>query len=54
MGDKILGIVVLAIGGAILADLLVHVNGTNALFNGIGGLLSSTYNAASGAYAKAA
>jgi len=53
MGDRILGIVVLAIGGAILGDLLVHMEGTNALFSGVGNLLGSTYQAAAGAYSHA-
>lgn len=53
MGDRVLGIVVLAIGGAILGDLLVHVAGTNALFSGVGNLLGSTYQAAAGAYSHA-
>lgn len=53
MGDRVLGIVVLAIGGAILGDLLVHVAGTNALFSGMGNLLGATYQASAGAYSHA-
>lgn len=32
--------------------MLVHVNGTNAFFSGLGDLLGSTYKAAAGAYSK--
>jgi hypothetical protein len=53
MGDKVTKIIIYAIGGAILGDMLIHVAGTNALFSGLGNLLGSTYQAASGAYAKA-
>jgi hypothetical protein len=44
------GLIMLALGGAILGDLLVHVAGTNAVFSGVGNLLGSTYKAAAGGY----
>lgn len=50
MIEPIAGIVLLALGGAILGDLLVHVAGTNAVFGGVGNLLGSTYKAAAGGY----
>jgi len=53
MGDRVTKIVIYAIGGAILGDMLIHVAGTNALFSGLGNLLGSTYQAAAGAYSKA-
>ncbi len=53
MPDKVIGIVTLAIAGAILGDMLIHVAGTNAIFSGIGNLVSSTYQAAAGAYSHA-
>lgn len=53
-GDQVVGLVTIALMGAILGDLLVHVNGTNAIFSGVSSLLGSTYQAASGGYAKAA
>jgi len=53
-GDAVLGVVTLALMGAILGDMLLHVAGTNAIFSGVGSLLSSTYQAAAGAYSKAA
>jgi hypothetical protein len=52
VGEKILGIVMLAIGGAILGDMLINYKGTQAIFSGVGGLLSSTYTAAAGGYSK--
>lgn len=48
--DAVAGLVLLAIGGAILGDLLMHVAGTNAVFSGVGNLLGSTYKAAAGGY----
>lgn len=53
MGDRVTKIVIYAIGGAILGDMLIHVAGTNALFSGLGNLLSSTYQAAAGSYSHA-
>ena len=53
MPNKVIGIITLAIGGAILGDMLIHVSGTNAIFSGLGNLLSSTYQAAAGSYSKA-
>ena len=53
-GEAVLGIVTLALMGAILGDMLVHVAGTNAIFSGVGNLLSSTYQAAAGSYSRAA
>lgn len=52
MGERFSKIVLYALGGAILADMLIHVAGTNAFFSGLGGLATSTYKAASGAYAS--
>jgi hypothetical protein len=50
VGDKILGIVTLAVMGAILGDALVHYQGTSVFFNGLSGLLGQTYKAAAGGY----
>lgn len=50
MGDKITTLALYAIMGAILGDMLIHVQGTNALFSGLGNLATSTYKAAGGAY----
>lgn len=50
MLETITGLVLVALGGAILGDMLVHVSGTNAVFSGIGNLLGSTYKAAAGGY----
>lgn len=51
MGERLTRLALYAIGGAILADMLIHVAGTNALFSGLGNLAIGTYKAASGAYA---
>lgn len=53
MGERATKVLIYVIGGAILGDLLIHVAGTNALFSGLGNLLSSTYQAAAGGYSKA-
>jgi len=53
MGDRVTKIIIYAIGGAILGDMLIHVSGTNAFFSGLGNVLSSTYTAAAGGYSKA-
>lgn len=50
MGERISKIVLYALGGAILGDMLIHVAGTNAFFSGLGNLSTSTYKAAAGAY----
>lgn len=50
MGDKVLGVVMVALLLAGLGDMLMHVQGTNAVFNGVGGLLNDTYGAAAGSY----
>lgn len=52
MIETIAGLVLVALGGAILGDMLVHVDGTKAVFNGIGNLLGSTYKAAAGGYSS--
>jgi len=51
MGSKIAGIVVLAVIFAGVADLVAHPQGASGLFSGTNSLLTSTYKAASGAYA---
>lgn len=50
MGDRILGLVSLAIIGAMLGDALVNYNGTKAFLGGVKDLLTTTYKAAGGAY----
>lgn len=50
MGDKILGVVSLAIIGAILGNALIHYQGTSALINGLTQFATATYKAAAGAY----
>jgi hypothetical protein len=50
MGEKASKIVLYALGGAILGDMLIHVAGTNAFFSGLGNLASTTYKGAAGAY----
>ena len=52
MGDRVTKIVIYALGGAIIGDALIHVQGTNAFFSGLGNLLGSTYQAAAGAYSR--
>lgn len=49
-GDQVVGLVTLALMGAIVGDFLVHIDGTNAIFGGVGNLLGSTYRAAAGGY----
>lgn len=53
-GDAVVGIVSLALMGAILGDMLAHVAGTNAIFSGVGNVLGATYQAAAGSYSRAA
>jgi len=52
VGEKATKIILYALGGAILGDMLIHVAGTNALFSGLGNLATSTYRAAAGAYSS--
>lgn len=52
MGDRILGLVSLAIIGAMLGDALVHYPGTQAFLAGARDLLTTTYKAAAGAYSQ--
>lgn len=53
-GETVLGLVTLALIGAVVGDFLVHVNGTNAIFSGVSNLLGQTYQAAAGGYSRAA
>ena len=46
--SKILGIAVLVVFGAIIADLVLHPQGTGILINGISGLWKSSLQAAGG------
>ena len=48
MFAKILGIAMVIVFGAILADLLLHPQGTGILINGISGLWKSGLQAAGG------
>lgn len=50
MGDRILGLVSLAIIGAMLGDALLHPDGTQAFLGNIQGLLGATYKAGAGGY----
>jgi hypothetical protein len=52
MGDKIMGVAMVAVLLAGLGDMLMHVSGTNAVFQGVGGLVNSTYSAAAGSYSS--
>ena len=47
----IIGLVMLAVIGAMLGDVLTHPAGANAASSAVNGFLGSTYKAASGAYA---
>ena len=49
----LVSIAVLVIAGAILADLLVHPQGTSTLVNGLTNLWTSAVKGASGGYAVA-
>lgn len=51
-GAKIFGIIFVAVLLAGVADLVKNPTGTSTLFKGTNSLLSSTYQAASGSYAK--
>jgi hypothetical protein len=44
MGQKIINIFVIVAFGVMLADLVGNSNGTTALFNGLGGLWSTSVN----------
>jgi len=44
MGGQILNLLVIVAAGVILADLVAHVGGTNALFSGIGGIWTTSVN----------
>lgn len=44
MGQKIINLFVIVAVGVMLADLVGNANGTTALFNGLGGLWSSSIN----------
>lgn len=46
--DKIIGVAVLIVFGAIIADLVLHPQGTGILINGISGLWKSGLQAAGG------
>ena len=46
--DKIIGVLVLVVFGAIIADLVLHPAGTGILINGISGLWKSGLQAAGG------
>lgn len=50
MGDKILGLVSLAIMGAILGDALKNYQGTSSFLNGLANLEATTFKGAGGAY----
>lgn len=50
--DRILGIAVLVVFGAILADLVLHPTGTGVLINGVTGLWKSGLQAAGGQQVK--
>lgn len=52
MGDRILGLVSLAIIGAMLGDALLHADGTNVFLSNIQNLLSTTYKAAAGGFSQ--
>ena len=52
MGGRIVGIGVLIVFGAIIADLVLHPTGTGILINGISGLWKSGLQAAGGQQVK--
>lgn len=45
MGSKVFGLGVLVIWGIVLADVLIHPQGTTAATNGVATVLKPTYNA---------
>lgn len=49
-GERVSKIILYALLGAAFGDMLIHVQGTNAFFSGLGNLATSTYKAAAGAY----
>jgi hypothetical protein len=44
MGAKILNLFVIVAAGVMLADLVANPKGTNALFNGLGGVWKTSVN----------
>lgn len=48
MGQQIIGVATLIVIGAILADLVIHPQGTSTLINGITGAWKSGLNATLG------
>ena len=52
MGDRILGLVSLAIIGAMLGDALMNPEGTRTFLGGINEFISSTYKAAAGGFSR--
>ena len=40
----VLNLAVIVAGGVMLADLVIHAQGTTALFNGLGGLWKTSVN----------
>lgn len=50
MGDKILGIISLAVMGAILGDALKNYQGTSSFLNGLTNGLTTVFKGAGGAY----
>lgn len=44
MGGHVVNLFVIMAAGVIIADLVIHVSGTTALFNGLGGLWASGVN----------
>ena len=45
MGGKVAAAAILVIWGVILADILIHPEGTKAAFGGVQKVLTPTYNA---------
>lgn len=52
MGQKIAGIATIVIFGAIIANLILHPQGTGVVINGISGLWRSSLQAAGGQAVK--
>jgi hypothetical protein len=44
MGAKLVNLFVIIAGGVMLADLVANPSGTNALFNGMGGVWKTSVN----------
>lgn len=44
MGQRIVNLAVVIVGGVMLADVIANPAGTKALFNGVGGLWSTSIN----------